>query len=67
MPSLLGAYLYADYCSGRVWALRHDGANVTEQSLLVDSDLLIVSFGRDSAGNLYLLSRDEGIYRLVPR
>ena len=67
VPSLLGAYLYADYCSGRVWALRHDGANVTEQSLLVDSDLLIVSFGRDSAGNLYLLSRDEGIYRLVPR
>lgn len=47
--------------------MRHDGANVTEQSLLVDSDLLIVSFGRDSAGNLYLLSRDEGIYRLVPR
>ena len=66
MPSLLGAYVYADYCSGRVWGLRYDGGAVTEQMLLVDSSLFITAFGQDVDRNIYLLSRDDGIYRLVP-
>ena len=66
IPSLLGAYVYGDYCSGKIWALRYDGDSVTEHALLVESDLLITSFGEDSEGNLYVLSRNEGIYRLVP-
>ena len=65
-PWLLGAYVYGDYCSGRIWGLRSDGESVTEQMLLVDSDLLITSFGRDLSGNLYILSRRDGIYRLAP-
>ncbi|MFQ5933715.1 MAG: glucose dehydrogenase, partial [Dehalococcoidia bacterium] len=63
---LLGAYIYGDFCSGKIWGLRYDGENVTEQMLLVDSDLSITSFGQDMAGNLYVLSRNEGIYHLVP-
>ena len=66
IPALEGAYLYADYCSGRIWGLRYDGSSVTEQALLADTDLLITSFGEDSEGNLYVLSRNEGIYRLLP-
>ena len=66
MTSLLGAYVYGDFCSGKIWGLRYDGESVTEQMLLVDSNLLIASFGQDLAGNLYILSRNEGIYRLVP-
>ncbi len=65
IPALEGAYLYADYCSGKVWGLRYDGQSVTEQALLADTDLLITSFGEDSEGSLYVLSRNEGIYRLV--
>ena len=65
-PSLLGAYVYGDFCSGRIWALRYDGQVVIEQMLLVDSDLFIASFGQDQASNLYVLSRDTGVYRLVP-
>ncbi len=65
MPALEGAYLYADYCSGKIWGLRYDGSSVTEQALLADTDLLITSFGEDSEGNLYVLSRNEGIYRLL--
>ena len=64
-PSLLGAYVYGDFCSGKIWGLRYDGNSVTEHMLLVDSKLLISSFGQDLAGNLYILSRDDGIYRLV--
>jgi len=65
IPSLLGAYVYGDFGSGKIWGLRYDGQSVTEHMLLVDSDLSITSFGQDLAGNLYILSWNEGIYRLV--
>jgi glucose/arabinose dehydrogenase len=64
LPALAGAYVYGDYCSGSVWGLRRDGSSVTEHALLVNSGVLITSFGRDRAGNLYILSRNSGIYRL---
>ncbi|MFP3880670.1 MAG: PQQ-dependent sugar dehydrogenase [Dehalococcoidia bacterium] len=64
-PSLEGYYIYGDYCSGDIWALAYDGDDVTENILLVDSDLLITSFGEDLAGNLYILDRQGGIYTLV--
>ena len=65
LPSLYGAYVYGDYCTGRIWALRHDGEEVTEQMQIVDSSLRIPSFGEDAAGELYVLSFDGKIYRLV--
>ena len=67
LPSLRGAYVYGDFCSGRVWALRFDGSGVTEHLELVDSELRISSFGLDESGELYILSFDEKIYRLVAR
>ena len=65
-PSLLNAYVYGDYCSGKIWGLRYDGASATEMTLLVDSALNISSFAEDRAGNLYVLDQSQGIYRLVP-
>jgi glucose/arabinose dehydrogenase len=65
MASLQGYYIYGDYCSGNIWALAYDGNAVTENILLVDSDLSITSFGVDLAGNLYILDRQGGIYTLV--
>lgn len=65
IPSLQGYYIYGDYCSGNIWALVYDGSAVTENKLLVDSSLSITSFGEDLAGNLYILSRQGGIYTLV--
>ena len=64
-PSLVGAYVYGDFCSGRIWSLRVSGDSVTEHVLLVESGLSITSFGEDLEGNLYILSRNEGIYRLT--
>ena len=67
LPSLRGAYVYGDFCSGRIWALRYDGSVVTEHLELIDSDLRISSFGLAESGELYILSFDEKIYRLVSR
>ena len=66
IPSLDGAYVYGDYCSGKIWALRSDGQRATESLLLVDSELMITSFGVGRSGNLYVVSPNSGIYRLVP-
>ncbi len=66
LPGLVGAYVYADFCTGRIWGISYDGETATEPQLLVDSDLAITSFGRGLDGSLYVLSRDDGVYIAVP-
>ena len=65
IPTLQGWYVFADYCEGRVRALRigQDGS-VHERPLNVSAEA-ITSFGEDAAGELYVLSRAGGVYRLV--
>lgn len=65
LPSLQGYYVYGDYCSGKIWALSYQDNRVTRNILLAESGLSITSFGEDLAGNLYILSREGGIYMLV--
>ena len=66
LPSLYGAYVYGDFCSGKIWALRHDGVGVTEHLQIVDSGLPIPAFGEDQSGEIFILSFDGRIYRFVP-
>ena len=65
LSSLSGAYVYGDFCSGKIWALRHDGASVVEQLEIADTTLSISSFAEDIVGELYILSFDGKIYRFV--
>ena len=66
IPSLHGAYVYGDHCSGKVWGIRYDGATITEHLEIADTPLIIVSFGVDAQGELYLLGLLGAILRLVP-
>ena len=65
IPWLHGAYVYGDYCSGKVFGLRYVDGDVTEHSQLADTRLSIMSFAEDNSGELYLLSQKSGIYRLT--
>ena len=65
IPGLQGAYVYGDFCTGRIWGIRFDGVASSEPQLLVDSDLSITSFGRGVDGSMYVLGRDDGVYLLV--
>jgi glucose/arabinose dehydrogenase len=67
IPWLLGTYVYGDYCSGKIWGLHYDGGSVIEHSMLLDSNLSITSFGQGLYGELYVLSRNSGIYRILPK
>lgn len=65
IPDLCGVYLYGDFGSGKIWGLRYDGEQVTAQQELMDTDLLISSFGEDEEGNLYVLDLRGNVYRLA--
>ena len=64
LTELKGAYIYADFISGKLWALRHkDGVAETPIPLLADKPG-ISSFGTDPTGSLYVLAFDGYVYRI---
>jgi glucose/arabinose dehydrogenase len=65
-PAAEGAYIYGDFCSGRIWALSAGDDGVWHQALLLQTQLGISSFGEDESGELYVVSLDPaGIYRMA--
>ncbi len=67
LPSLRGAYLFADFGSGRIWTARRDASGSWRVSKLLDTGMNISSFGQDDAGELLVVDYGGGLlYRLVP-
>jgi glucose/arabinose dehydrogenase len=67
LPSLRGAYLFADYCAGEVRAITVDSKGRFAREL--DLDVQVenpVSFGTDEDGEAYVLSQSGAIVRLAP-
>ncbi len=63
-PGLRGTYLYGDYCSGRIWGIRREGSQWTNQ-LLATTGFRITTFGEDEAGELYVADAAGGaIHRI---
>jgi glucose/arabinose dehydrogenase len=71
VPELEGAYLYADYITGRLWALRYDREKhtVISNHALQSDKQAVISFGEAEDGEVYFLvvsNSGRGIYRFVP-
>jgi glucose/arabinose dehydrogenase len=74
MFSLLGVYLYADYCNGEIRMLLRKpdnklderGTGLTVPKGNLESNGSITSFGQDNDGELYVLSAAGGIYKIEP-
>lgn len=64
---LVGAYLYGDYDTGKIWGLRAQGAKVTWHEELVDTALRIVAFAEDAAGEQIILDHTGTLHRLEPQ
>jgi glucose/arabinose dehydrogenase len=65
-PLARGAYFFADFCSGRIWSLHRGADGAWQQTQMLDTSLSISSFGEDDAGELYVVSLEQGgLYRLV--
>ena len=54
-PSLTGRYVFADFVSGRMWALTEASPGQWQVELLLETPLLISSFGEDANGELYVV------------
>jgi hypothetical protein len=65
-PILQGAYLFSDYCSGRIWSLAANGPSTQAPHLLLASGRSIVSFGESESGELYVADLAGGdVLRVV--
>jgi glucose/arabinose dehydrogenase len=64
-PALRGVYLYGDFCSGRIWGLKLAGTTV-ENRLLLESGIVLSTFGEDEAGTIYVADPVSGnIYKIT--
>ncbi len=53
IPALIGKYVFADFVTGRFWALQPDGQGGYTNDELVDTNSGPTSFGVDEDGELY--------------
>ncbi len=66
LPELVGCFIYGDYSTGKIWAIRHDGTKVTYHREIADSTLQITGFGQNHAGELIVVDHGGGFYRVEP-
>lgn len=65
-PWLVGQYIFADYCTGIVWATARDANGIWQTQQVGKFDDTISSFGEDEAGELYVVGHGNGIiYKLT--
>jgi hypothetical protein len=67
---LEGAYVYGDYVTSRIWALRYDDdkKRVTANQPIKKTTVPIMSFGEDEKGEIYFMTyspNGKGVYWFV--
>ncbi|MXZ54155.1 MAG: PQQ-dependent sugar dehydrogenase [Acidimicrobiaceae bacterium] len=68
IDDLYGAYVFGDYCTSRLWAVQISRGEVEFREL--GAEVLggsLASFGEDADGELYALSLNGTVARIVPR
>ena len=70
VPELAGHYLYADYVTNKLWALKYDenAKRVVANRPIPDKGVPVMSFGEDEAGDVYFMTYSgsgRGIYRFT--
>lgn len=66
IPSLHGAYVYSDWCDGRLRYIREKKGKVVEEEDLGVTVPSITSFGEDHDGELYAISLGGTVFRILP-
>jgi uncharacterized repeat protein (TIGR03806 family) len=70
LPDLQGAYVYGDYSTGKVWAVKHDGQRVLWHREIADTPFQLSAITVDAEGELLLLDhrgdKKGGVYALEP-
>lgn len=61
MPSLVGAYVFGDFISGRMWTLTQSGSMFTRTSLFTVAANDVAAIGQDQLGELYVARYSSGV------
>jgi quinoprotein glucose dehydrogenase len=72
LPSLYGKYVYADYVSGKIWALDYDAKQkrVLGNHPIPGNKMPVITFGEAEDGEVYFCivsPTGQGIYRFVQK
>ncbi len=66
IPTLVGAYVFGDFLSGRIWGLRQDSTGAWQRTQLAAPGRSISTLGRDEANELYVVDYVAGsIFKLA--
>lgn len=63
IQGLRSMYVYADFCSGRIWFTTEDSPGEFSAGEWDDTSFAITTFGEDDTGELYLADRAGSILR----
>ena len=64
--ALVGLYVFADWCSGRIWTIPHNGTAVnTPETLRADTGHQITSFGESENGELYVVTSAGNVLQVM--
>jgi glucose/arabinose dehydrogenase len=66
-PELVGAYVFGDWETRRIWAARFAGSQVQEMPEIAPPVVRVAAFGEDNDGELYLLDYDSGTLHTLAR
>ena len=67
IPWLQGAYIFGDFCTSKIWALTPVGESEwwSQHMLTVEPHRRITSFASDEEGEIYILTLDGPILKIV--
>ena len=65
LPALIGWYVYGDYCSGRITAIKVVGTKTTRVARLIDNAGSVTAVRTVASGDVYVLNLDGDVSRLV--
>jgi hypothetical protein len=65
IPQLVGTYLLSDFQTGTIWGLTENPPGTWTRNQLLATGKNISSFGRDGAGELYVLDYNGTLLRIV--
>lgn len=66
IPSLVGQYLYSDFCSGTLWSLQHENGQRAIANTVLGSVPNPSGFWEDSNREVVVTSLDGNLYRIQP-
>lgn len=68
IPALQGTYFYSDFCAGFIRSFRYLNDQVTQHFdwVSLNPSENVTSFGEDDQGEIYVMTSQGGLYRIVP-